>query len=208
MLENRITKVRYRNFMSFADEEVELGDLTVLVGPNGAGKSNFVDGLRFLRDAVTLGLDAAMIERGGIRNVRRRTPQGGRRADIELAHRGRGGGVDFDYTVIDHGASDGDWTGQARGVLGRRPRTGVWGFHREGRSVRFTHATRRRSLRAGGAAERPSDAACGRDAFGPLARFLLRDRRVRHLSRRLRQPQPLLEPGRLEDEGAELSRPC
>jgi predicted ATPase len=32
----RITKLRLENFLSFK-EELELGDLTILVGPNGAG---------------------------------------------------------------------------------------------------------------------------------------------------------------------------
>ena len=37
MLDDRLTSVRYRNFMSFADEEVELGNLVVLGGPERSG---------------------------------------------------------------------------------------------------------------------------------------------------------------------------
>jgi predicted ATPase len=66
MLERRIESIKVRNYRSLADVEVQLEDLTVLVGENGSGKSNLVDVLRFVRDALTKGLDAAIVERGGI----------------------------------------------------------------------------------------------------------------------------------------------
>jgi len=47
--------------------------LTFLVGPNGAGKSNFLDALRFVTDALRTSLDHALRERGGIKEVRRRS---------------------------------------------------------------------------------------------------------------------------------------
>jgi len=46
----RITKLRLENFLSFKEEELELGDLTILVGPNGAGKTNVLRALRLLGD--------------------------------------------------------------------------------------------------------------------------------------------------------------
>jgi predicted ATPase len=55
---------------------VTLGPLTVLVGPNGAGKSNLVDVLRFVRDAITRGLDTAIIERRGMNSIRRWSARG------------------------------------------------------------------------------------------------------------------------------------
>lgn len=69
MLERRIESIKVRNYRSLADVEVHLEDLTVLVGENGSGKSNLVDVLRFVRDALTKGLDAAVNERGGIRQL-------------------------------------------------------------------------------------------------------------------------------------------
>jgi predicted ATPase len=61
-----ITQVSVRNYKSLANVEVELNPLTVLVGPNGSGKSNFVDALRFVSEAVTVGLGWAVRERDGI----------------------------------------------------------------------------------------------------------------------------------------------
>lgn len=52
---------------------MRLGTLTFLVGPNGAGKSNFLDAFRFVADALRTSLDHALRERGGIKEVRRRS---------------------------------------------------------------------------------------------------------------------------------------
>lgn len=66
-----ITSVRVKNFRSLAAVDVELGPLTVLVGPNASGKSNFVDVLRFVKDSLRLGLDTAIMDRGGLQGIRR-----------------------------------------------------------------------------------------------------------------------------------------
>jgi predicted ATPase len=71
-----ITRLRVRNYRSLANVDVTLGPLTVLVGPNGAGKSNLVDVLRFVRDALTRGLDTAILERGGMSAIRRWSAKG------------------------------------------------------------------------------------------------------------------------------------
>ncbi len=68
-----ITRVRLRNYKSIAACDVPLQPLTLLVGPNGAGKSNFLDALRFTSQALRSSLDHALRERGGIREVRRRS---------------------------------------------------------------------------------------------------------------------------------------
>ena len=52
---------------------MRLRPLTFLVGPNGAGKSNFLDALRFVADALHSSLDHAIRDRGGIKEVRRRS---------------------------------------------------------------------------------------------------------------------------------------
>ncbi len=63
-----------KNYKSIGSCDVRLSQpLTILVGPNGAGKSNFLDGLRFISDALESGLDNALQVRGGINEVRRRT---------------------------------------------------------------------------------------------------------------------------------------
>lgn len=66
-----ITRVQVKNFRNLADVDVELGPLTVLVGRNGAGKSTFLDVLRFVRDALSVGLDNAIRQRNGIMALRR-----------------------------------------------------------------------------------------------------------------------------------------
>jgi predicted ATPase len=68
-----LTRVAIRNYKSIGACEVRLSPLVFLVGPNGSGKSNFVDALRFVADALRTSLDHALRERGGIKEVRRRT---------------------------------------------------------------------------------------------------------------------------------------
>jgi predicted ATPase len=68
-----ISKVTLRNYKSIASCCVDLKALTFLVGPNGSGKSNFLDGLRFVSDALRTSLDHALRDRGTIKEVRRRS---------------------------------------------------------------------------------------------------------------------------------------
>src|SRR6266851_8488686 len=68
-----LTKVVLRNYKSIAACDVQLCPLVFLVGPNGAGKSNFLDALRFVADALRTSLDHALRDRGGIKEVRRRS---------------------------------------------------------------------------------------------------------------------------------------
>lgn len=67
-----IRRVVLRNYRSIKSCSVDLSPLTVVVGRNAAGKSNFVDAIRFVRDALTNQLEFALRERGGIDEVRRR----------------------------------------------------------------------------------------------------------------------------------------
>ena len=78
-----ISNVHVKNFRGIGDETVDLGRMTVLVGRNGAGKSSFVDALRFVRDALTLGLEDAVLLRHGITALRRWAPT--RPYDIEIS---------------------------------------------------------------------------------------------------------------------------
>jgi predicted ATPase len=62
-MNSRITRVILFNYKSIAVGNVVLGPLTILVGPNGAGKSNFIDAMRFCRDALRTPLDQVFAKR-------------------------------------------------------------------------------------------------------------------------------------------------
>lgn len=68
-----ITRVVIRNYRSIAACDVSLAPLTFLVGANGSGKSNFLDALRFVADSLRTSLDHALRDRGGFKEVRRRS---------------------------------------------------------------------------------------------------------------------------------------
>jgi len=69
----RIRQVRIRNYKSIEHAVVDLEAFTALVGPNGAGKSNFIDALAFVQESLSLSLELAFKNRGGIGAVRRRS---------------------------------------------------------------------------------------------------------------------------------------
>ena len=58
-----VTRVTIADYKSIASCDVHLGALTFLVGLNGAGKSNFIDALRFCRDALRGPLEKAFADR-------------------------------------------------------------------------------------------------------------------------------------------------
>ena len=67
----KLNHVSIRHFNSLADVQVQLHPrVTVLVGPNAVGKSNFVDALRFMRDAAKTGLEDAVSRRDGMARIR------------------------------------------------------------------------------------------------------------------------------------------
>ena len=65
----KITRVMLHNYKSIAWCDVALDKLHFLLGANGAGKSNFLDALRFVRDALTLSLEQALDMRGGAAQI-------------------------------------------------------------------------------------------------------------------------------------------
>lgn len=72
-----VRSVELRNYKSIARCSVELRPLTLLVGRNASGKSNFLDSVRFVRDAVEHSLDYALRARGGLGTIRHRgAPEG------------------------------------------------------------------------------------------------------------------------------------
>src|SRR5437870_3872576 len=65
-----ITRLRVKNYLSLQDVDVELGRRnTIFVGPNMAGKSNLIDCFKFLAHMVQLGLNRALLDRGGFPEV-------------------------------------------------------------------------------------------------------------------------------------------
>lgn len=93
-----ITRVQIKNFRSLADVDVELNQLNVLVGKNGSGKSNFLDALRFVRDALQLGLDNAITARYGIDSLWRWAVT--RKFDLQITITIKTGGFHGEYGFI------------------------------------------------------------------------------------------------------------
>ena len=68
-----VTRVVLRNYKSIPACDISPAQLTFLVGPNGSGKSNFLDAIRFVADSLRYSIDHALRDRGGIKEVRRRS---------------------------------------------------------------------------------------------------------------------------------------
>src|SRR5262249_2398649 len=67
-----ITALTLSNYHSIGDDvRIAFDDLTVLVGANGSGKSSIVDSMRFVAEALAIGLSGALTHRQGIQAVRR-----------------------------------------------------------------------------------------------------------------------------------------
>jgi predicted ATPase len=86
-----IERVTLSNYRSFASCDVSLRPLMFLVGPNGAGKSNFLDALSLIAESLRTSLGQALLKRGGIEEVRRRSPGHPNSFDIRLDFRLRTG---------------------------------------------------------------------------------------------------------------------
>jgi predicted ATPase len=106
---SKITRVVLTNYKSFAHCDVTLGPLTFLVGPNGAGKSNFIDALRFCRDALRTPLDQVFAKRNTNLLTLRRRPLADPSSSLKLR---------FDFTLA-HGD-----TGYYEFALGPQPPRG------------------------------------------------------------------------------------
>jgi len=67
-----VSHIKLKNWRNFRNVDVALSDRLFVVGPNASGKSNFLDAFRFLRDIAKQGggLQAAVIERGGLSKIR------------------------------------------------------------------------------------------------------------------------------------------
>src|SRR6185436_2169280 len=94
-----ITRVQVKNFRSFADIDVKLAPLTVLVGRNGAGKSAFLDALRFIRDSLRMSLEVAVDDRHGIVALRRWAPRKPYNVEISLTVESRRFWGDYSFVI-------------------------------------------------------------------------------------------------------------
>lgn len=74
----------------------------MLVGPNGSGKSNFLDALRLTSDALNTTLDHALRERGGLKEVRRRSTGHPThfRIELDFAMAGLKGAYSFQIAAV------------------------------------------------------------------------------------------------------------
>lgn len=68
-----VQSVSLRNYKSIARCQVNMQPLTLLVVPNGAGKSNFLDSLRLVAESLRTSLEHSLRDRGGIKEVRRKS---------------------------------------------------------------------------------------------------------------------------------------
>lgn len=65
-----ITSLTVRNFRSFRDSTIDLGQRNALIGPNKSGKTALLDALRFLAQAITAADVARPLnDRGGMENI-------------------------------------------------------------------------------------------------------------------------------------------
>jgi energy-coupling factor transporter ATP-binding protein EcfA2 len=81
----RLTRVRAVNFKSFAQLDIRLENLNVLIGANASGKSNFVQLFTFVRDIVESGLENAISIQGGAQYLRNMNCGGDANLTIELS---------------------------------------------------------------------------------------------------------------------------
>lgn len=65
-----ITELKFSNFKSFKDVQIDLNNFNVLIGKNASGKSNFVQIFRFLRDLARNNMEVAISNQGGIEYLR------------------------------------------------------------------------------------------------------------------------------------------
>lgn len=88
-----IKKIKVKNFKSFKDLEVELGNFNVLIGANASGKSNFVQIFKFLRDIMISGLENAVSMAGDIEYLRNLNIRSANNIKIEV-------NIDTDFGIL------------------------------------------------------------------------------------------------------------
>lgn len=131
-----ITRVHVKNYRSLENVDVELGRLTVLVGRNGAGKSNLVDAVKFVQEALQVGLESAVANRNGLASLRRWTAKG-RPCEVEIEIEVKRGSFYGTYSFVLAGSQENDFrvkreacsasrSGSSPSVDGFEIREGIW----------------------------------------------------------------------------------
>lgn len=77
-----VKRIKFSNFKSFKELDVELGDFNVIIGANASGKSNFTQAFKFLKDIEAYGLKDAISISGGLESLR--NLKIGESADLEM----------------------------------------------------------------------------------------------------------------------------
>lgn len=69
----KITNIEVKNFKSFKEENLKIGDFTILIGANASGKSNAISLIRFLSNIINYGIDDSISLMGGIEYIKNTT---------------------------------------------------------------------------------------------------------------------------------------
>ena len=81
----KIEELRLKNFKVFKDIRItNLPDMAVFLGANGTGKSTLFDVFGFLHDSLTDNVKAALLKRGGYKEVISRNEKGPIEIEIKL----------------------------------------------------------------------------------------------------------------------------
>jgi predicted ATPase len=139
----RITRVVLTNYKSIVHCDVELRPLTILVGPNGSGKSNFVDALRFVQEALTVGLGQAIHNRGNALHILSEARPAGSDSfeitiDFQLAD-GSEGRFGFEIQVTPDSESQVVGEVLQRGGVAASLGPELYAINRDGGSIRASH---------------------------------------------------------------------
>lgn len=83
----RITSLTLKNWRTFKNLHLDIGERLIVVGPNASGKSNLLDSVRFLRDLASPdgGLQSAVRSRGGVSRVRCLFARNNNKGLVEIA---------------------------------------------------------------------------------------------------------------------------
>ena len=132
-----ITELTISNYRSIGPNvTIKPGPLSILIGPNGSGKSNILDALSFIRDAVTLGLPAAITNRGGIDSVRRRSH--GHPFNVEIGLKVQLKQIFADYSFVITGDRLEEYRIKSEKATVYSGKDIIAGFHREGQTWKET----------------------------------------------------------------------